>query len=181
MRKPPIPRAVPHRLQRERWAAAGACGVLAIGHTARVAVDAQHLAYLSVLDVVAIFACVGAGVQLTLIDDDISWGTAAGVAVLAAAGSLVSLTVGFPGTSPTGIGVVSVVILAASACVLLAVALRWAGAQRSARAGISETHPAVATRRAPLRTPRNARLAAPARPGTERARRAHRDPARPAA
>ena len=66
MRKPPIPRAVPHRLQRERWAAAGACGVLAIGHTARVAVDAHHLAYLSVLDVAAIVASIGAGVQLAL-------------------------------------------------------------------------------------------------------------------
>ena len=42
MRKPPIPRAVPHRLPRERWATAGACGVLALGHATRAAVDAHH-------------------------------------------------------------------------------------------------------------------------------------------
>jgi hypothetical protein len=179
MRKPPIPRAVPHRLQRERWAAAGACGVLAIGHTARVAVDAHHLAYLSVLDVVAIFASVGAGMQLALIDDDISWGTASGVAILAAAGSLVSLTVGFPGTDPAGIGVVSVIVLAASVCLLAAAGIRWAEARRAARA--TPTHPAAATRPERPRTPPTARRVGPARRGTERVRRAHRDPARPAA
>ena len=94
MRKPPIPRAVPHRLQRERWAAVGACGVLVLGHAARAVVDAHHLAYLSVLDVLAIAAALGAGAQLVLVDDAISWYSAVGLASLVAAASFVSLTVG---------------------------------------------------------------------------------------
>ena len=181
MRKPPIPRAVPHRLQRERWAAAGACGVLAIGHAARAAVDAQHLAYLSVLDVLAIAAAIGAGLQLALVDDSISWCTAAGLAALVGAGSLVSLTVGFPGANRTGIDAVSLVVLLASAYVVLATGIRWAERRRVERDGTCESHPASATRREHLRTPRPVHLAGQAPRGMARARRATRDPARPAA
>lgn len=181
MRKPPIPRAVPHRLQRERWAAVGACGVLALGHIARAVVDAHHLAYLSVLDVLAIAAAAGAGAQLALIDDAISWCSAAGVAALVAAASLVSLTVGFPGTNPTGLGAVPGILLVISVGVLLATADCWSERRRVARRDGSSAHPARAMRQAHLRRLQPVHHAARALRGTERARRAHRDPARPAA
>ena len=181
MRKPPIPRAVPHRLQRERWAAAGACGVLVLGHIARAVVDAHHLAYLSVLDGLAVAAAAGAGAQLAIVDDAISWCSAGGVAALVAAGSLVSLTVGFPGTNPAGIDALPLILLVASAVVLVATADRWSEQRRVERRDGSRAHPSRATRRAHLRRLQPAHHAVRALRGTERARRAHRDPARPAA
>ena len=181
MRKPPIPRAVPHRLQRERWAAAGACGVLALGHATRAAVDARHLAYLSVLDLLAVAATLGAGLQLTLVDDAISWYSAAGVAALVGAASLVSLTVGFPGTDPTGLGTVSLILLVVSAGVVVAASMRWADHRRNTRDGASDADPDRVTRPAHLRTRRLAPLVGRAPRGRARARRARRDPAHPAA
>jgi hypothetical protein len=181
MRKPPIPRAVPHRLQRERWAAVGACGVLALGHAARAVVDAHHLAYLSVLDVLAIAAALGAGAQLVLVDDAISWYSAVGLASLVAAASLVSLTVGFPGASSTRLNGIPLMLLLASACVLVTAGFRWVEQHRVTRDEVYAAHPAGLTRRARLRRPQPAPHAARAPRGTGLVRRARRDPARPAA
>lgn len=181
MRKPPIPRAVPHRLQRERWAAVGACGVLALGHAARAVVDAHHLAYLTVLDVLAVAAAIGAGLQLLLVDDAISWYATAGLASLVATASLVSLTIGFPGASSTGLSGVPLILLAASACALVTAGFRWAEQPRVTRDETYTAHPAGVTRPERLRRPPPEPLAAQAPRGTGRARRARRDPARPAA
>jgi len=162
MRKPPIPRAVPHRSPRERWATAGACGVLALGHAARAAVDAPHAAYLSVLDSLGVAAAIGVGVQLLAIDDPLSWFSGACVAALLGLSAIVALTVGLPGSSPTRFAAVSLITIAASAFVIV----------EAARA---------LTRPEPLRTRPRAHRAARARRGTARAPGAHRDPARPAA
>jgi hypothetical protein len=162
MRKPPIPRAVPHRSPRERWATAGACGVLALGHAARAAVDAPHAAYLSVLDTLGVAAAVGVAVQLLAIDDPLSWFSAACVAALLGASAIVALTVGLPGSSPTRFAAVSLITIAASAFVIV----------EAARA---------LTRPEPLRTRPREHRAVRARRGTARAPAAHRDPARPAA
>src|SRR5690242_4342315 len=118
MRKPPIPRAVPHQSPRERWATAGACGVLALGHATRAAVDSQHAAYLTVLDSLGVAAAVGVGAQLVLVDDALSWFSAACVAALLGASAIVTLTIGFPGSSPTRYAVLSIVTIAASAFVI---------------------------------------------------------------
>lgn len=179
MRKPPFPRAVPHRQSRERWAAAGSCGVLAIGHAMRAAADAHHLAYLSVLDVVAIVAALGAGLQLLLVDDLISWWSAAGVATLLGAVSLVTMTVGFPGRPAAGLLAEPAISLCASGAVIVAALVRGNRAYAVRRDGDSEPRAAV-TPPARLRTLLPARHVARAPRGTERAREAHRDPARPA-
>lgn len=187
MRKPPFPRAVPHRFSRERWAAVGACGVLALGHATRAAVDAHHLAYLAVLDALSSAAAVGVGAQLLFVDDSISWWSAGGVASLLAAGSVVTLTVGFPGTNPVGLGTASAVTLLASVAVLGATATRWVQAHNTERYVGRDVHPVgtghagALTRRVRPRIPRNARLVARAQPETARAREARPDPARPAA
>jgi hypothetical protein len=181
MRKPPIPRAVPHRRRRERWAAVGACGVLVLGHAARAVVDAHHLAYLSVLDVLAVAAALGAGAQLLLVDDAISWYSAVGLASLVATASLVSLTVGFPGANSTGWAGVPLILLLASACVLVTAGLRWAEQRHMTRDEARAVRAAGVTRRARLRRPPPALRAERAPRGTGPVRRARRDPARPAA
>jgi hypothetical protein len=162
MRKPPIPRAVPHRSPRELWATAGACGVLALGHAARAAVDAPHAAYLSVLDSLGVAAAVAVGAQLLAVDDPLSWFSAAGVAALLGASAIVALTVGLPGSDPTRFAAVSLITIAASAFVIV-------------EALLALTRPEL------LRTRPRAHHAARARRGTARAPGAHRDPARPAA
>src|SRR3989442_7851650 len=119
MRKPPIPRAVPHRSPRERWATAGACGVLALGHATRAAVDAPDAAYFSVLDALGVAAAVFVGVQLLAIDDRLSWFSAECVAALLGASAIVALTIGLPGSSPTRFAAVSMITIAASAFVIV--------------------------------------------------------------
>lgn len=162
MRKPPIPRAVPHQRPRERWATAGACGVLALGHATRAAVDAPHAAYLSVLDTLGVAAAVGVALQLTLVDDELSWLSAGGVAILLGAASVVALTVGLPGATATRYPLLSVFMLATSAFVVA----------ESARA---------LRRPEPLRRRPHVHPAVRARRGTARARATHRGPERPAA
>ena len=162
MRKPPIPRAVPHRSPRERWATAGACGVLALGHATRAAVDAQHAAYLTVLDSLGVAAAIGVGVQLLAIDDALSWFSAACVAALLGLSSIVTLTIGFPGSSPTRYAALSIVTIAASLFVMAVSALALMRPERP------RTRPHVP-------------LVARARRGTARAPATRRDPARPAA
>ena len=162
MRKPPIPRAVPHQRPNERWATAGACGVLALGHATRAAVDAPHAAYLSVLDTLAVAAAVAVVLQLVFVDDDLSWLSAGGVALLLGAASLVGLTVVLPGTRATRYPILSVVMVAASAFVVFE-------ALRALR------RPELLRRRRPVPP------AARARRETERAPAARRGPARPAA
>lgn len=162
MRKPPIPRAVPHRRPSERWATAGACGVLALGHATRAAVDAPHAAYLSVLDTLALAAAVGVAVQLACIDDELSWLSATGVAMLLGVSSVVALTVGLPGASATRYPALSVVMLAACAFVI-------ASSARAVR------RPALPRRL------RRAHPVARVRRGTARGPAARRGPERPAA
>ena len=162
MRKPPIPRAVPHRSPRERWATVGACGVLALGHATRAAVDAPHAAYLSVLDALGVAAAVFVGVQLLAIDDPLSWFSAASVAALLGASEVVALMIGLPGSSPTRFAAVSLITIAASAFVIV----------EAARA---------LTRPERLRIRPRAHRAVRARRGTARAPGARQDPARPAA
>ena len=181
MRKPPIPRAVPHRPLRERWAAAGACGVLAVGHATRAVVDAQHVAYLSVLDGLCGAAAIAAAVQLARVDDEISWGSAAGVAALLGTATIASLTLGFPGMGAVAFGPAATVTLAACAYVLFRSTVVLLERRRDHRVVSLLDHPSVATRRERLRTPRPARLAARARRGTAPAPAARRGPARPAA
>ena len=95
--------------------------------------------------------------------------------------SLVSLTVGFPGTNPSGLGAVPLLLLITSAGVLIVTGVRR-DRQRGGRAQTRVRRiPTRATRPARPRTPRPAHRAARARRGTAPARRAHRDPARPAA
>ena len=162
MRKPPIPRAVPHRRPSERWMTVGACGVLALGHATRAAVDAPHAAYLSVLDTLAVAAALGVVLQFLLVDDDLSWLAAGGIAVLLGAANVVGLTIALPGTHETRYPFLSVVMLAASAFVIVAAvrALRRPGR---------------------LRTRQTAPLAARARREMAPAPAARRDPERPAA
>jgi hypothetical protein len=162
MRKPPIPRAVPHRRPGERWTTVGACGVLAFGHAARAAVDAPHAAYLSVLDLLAVTAALGVVLQLVFVDDDLSWLSAGGVAVLLGAANVVGLTIALPGTNATRYPLLSFVMLAASAFVVFE-------AQRALR------------RPERLRTRQTAPPAARARRETAPAPAARRDPERPAA
>jgi len=181
MRKPPIPRAVPHRPPRERWAAAGACGVLVLGHATRAAVDSQHVAYLTVLDSVGVIAAAGVGVQLALVDDAISWYSAAGVAALLGSASIVSLTVGFPGTNPQGLSIVGLVSLVASVFVVYQAVAVLTERRRLGRDAASAGHPSAATRPGHLRRPRPAHHVARARQGTAPVRATRRDPARPAA
>jgi len=151
MRKPPIPRAVPHRPPRERWATAGACGVLALGHATRAAVDAQHVAYLSVLDTLGVAAAVGVGLQLAYVDDALSWLSAGGVAVLLGLAGLVALTAGFPGASPTRYPLLSVVTLGASVFVIAESALALRPPERLRRQ--PRAHPAARARRGTVRVP----------------------------
>ena len=94
-----------------------ACGVLALGHATRAAVDAPHTAYLSVLDTLAVAAALGAALQLALVDDDLSWLSAGGVALLLGTLSTVGLTVALPGEA-TRYPLLSVVMLGASAFVV---------------------------------------------------------------
>jgi peptidoglycan/LPS O-acetylase OafA/YrhL len=162
MRKPPIPRAVPHRRPGERWTTVGACGVLALGHATRAAVDAPHAAYLSVLDVLAVAAAIGVVLQLAFVDDELSRLSAGGVAVLLGAANIVGLTVALPGTHETRYPLLSLVMLATSAFVVFE-ALR--ALRRPER----------------LRTRQIALPAARARRETAPAPAARRDPERPAA
>jgi len=162
MRKPPIPRAVPHQRPSERWATAGACGVLALGHATRAAVDAPHAAYLSVLDILAVAAAVGVMLQLVLVDDDLSWLSAGGVALLLGVANVVGLTVALPGTGGTRYPGLSIVMLGASVFVVVA-------SLRALR------------RPEPLRTQQPVHPAARARRETEPARATRRGPERPAA
>jgi hypothetical protein len=140
----------------------GACGVLALGHVTRAAVDVPHAAYLSVLDVLAVAAALGVALQLLVVDDDLSWLAAGGTALLLGAANIVGLTVALPGTNETRYPLLSFVMLAASAFVVVEVlrALRRPGR---------------------LRTQRPALPAARARRETAPAPAAHRDPERPAA
>jgi hypothetical protein len=182
MRKPPIPRAVPHRSPRERWATVGACGVLVLGHAARAAVDAPNLAYLSVLEAFAAAAALGVGLQLAFVDDAIAHMSAAGVAALLAAASIVSLTVGFPGSDPDGLGrLVPLITLVASAYLLFASAAALFELREHDRERAWAVHPSASTRRVHPRRLRLSHLAARAPRGTARAPEARRDPARPAA
>ena len=181
MRKPPFPRAVPHRPPREHWATVGACGVLALGHATRVAVDSHHVAYLSILDLLGLAAALGVGIQIALVDDGISRVLAAGVAALLGAASIVSVTIGFPGAAPDGFGLVPLFTLAASAYVLGASIVGHVARRRTERDHASARHPSAPTRRAHLRTRRLAHRVVRAPRGTAPARGARRGPARPAA
>ena len=141
MRKPPIPRAVPHRPPREHWATVGACGVLALGHATRAAVDSHHVAYLSILDLLGVAAAIGVGIQIALVDDGVSRVLAAGVAALLGAASIVSVTIGFPGAAPAGFGLVPLVTLAASAYVLGASLVTHLVRRRTERGHAPARHP----------------------------------------
>jgi hypothetical protein len=161
MRKPPIPRAVPHRRPSERWLTAGACGVLALGHATRAAVDAPHAAYLAVLDTLGLAAAVAVAVQLWYIDDELSWLSAIGVSILLGVSSVVALTVGLPGAT-TRYPALSVLMLAACASVISQAVL-------------------VLRRPELLRTRPRAHHAAQARRGRARGPAARPGPERPAA
>jgi len=162
MRKPPIPRAVPHQRPSERWLTAGACGVLALGHATRAAVDAPHAAYLSVLDTLGLAAAVAVAVQLWYIDDELSWLSAIGVSILLGLSSVVALTVGLPGANTTRYPALSVLMLATAVFVI-------------SRAALVLRRPEL-----PRRRPR-AHPAARARRGTGPGPAARRGPERPAA
>ncbi len=159
MRKPPIPRAVPHRRPSERWLTAGACGVLAFGHATRAAVDAPHAAYLAVLDTLGLAAAVAVAVQLWYIDDELSWLSAIGVSILLGVSSVVALTVGLPGATTTRYPALFVLMLAACAFVIsqAVLVLRRPELLRTR----PRAHPAVRARRGTARGPA-------ARPGPER-------------
>jgi hypothetical protein len=92
--------------------------VLALGHATRAAVDAPHAAYLSVLDVLGVAAAIGVALQLARIDDELSWLSASGVALLLGLASAVSLTVGLPGSSATRYPALSLLMLALCAFVI---------------------------------------------------------------
>ena len=181
MRKPPIPRAVPHRLPRERRATAGACGVLVLGHVTRAVVDARHLPYLSVLDLLAVAAAIGVAAQIFLVDDAFARISAAALAGLLGAASIVSLTVGFPGSDADGLTALPLIMLAASAYLLGTSIVALFELRRADRARAAAGHPSAATRPVRLRTRRPSLLAGRAPRGRARVPAAHRDPARPAA
>lgn len=181
MRKPPIPRAVPHRLPREHWATAGACGVLVLGHTTRAVVDVRHLPYLSVLDLLAAAAAIGVGAQILLVDDALARIAAAALAALLGAASIVSLTVGFPGSDADGLTALPLITLAASVYLLVTSIVALFELRRADRVRAAAGHPSASTRPVRLRTRRLSLLAGRAPRGRAPAPAARRDPARPAA
>jgi hypothetical protein len=181
MRKPPIPRADPRRLPREHWATAGACGVLVLGHAARAVVDVRQLPYLSVLDLLAAAAAIGVGAQIFLVDDALARISAASLAALLGAASIVSLTVGFPGTETNGFAAIPLITLAASVYLLVTSIAALFELRRTNRERAASGHPSASTRPVRLRTRRLSLPAGRAPRGRARDPEARRDPARPAA
>ncbi len=165
MRKPPVPRAVPHRGSYGRLVAIGACGVLAAVHATRAVIEVGDVAYVAVLLTLGAAGAAAAAIQLSIVDDAISWACTAAVATVLGGSNVVALVAGLPGTSSNGVSAGDAIAIG-SAVLALAV---WA----ARRTEVSRPqHP---------RTPRLELHVRRALRGTELARGAPRGPARPAA